>query len=87
MRQAVPRGSGGTPVGSMPRDVNDLLRRARRAGLAVSKSGTGHYKIWESRTPGAGRSVVIPSTGSDRRGMISNIMEIRSAFGIDLRRL
>lgn len=87
LRQAVPRGSGGTPVGSMPQDVNDLLKRARRAGLAVSKSGAGHYKIWESETPGAGRSVVIPSTGSDRRGMKNNIMEIRSAFGIDLRRL
>ena len=86
LRQAVPRGSGGTPVGSMPRDINDLLARARRAGFAVSKAGSGHNKIWKSGTPGLGKSVTIPSTGSDWRGMINNVMEIRSAFGVDLRR-
>lgn len=86
LRQAVPRGSGGTPVGSMPRDINDLLARARRAGFAVSKAGSGHNIIGESETPEAGRSVVIPSTGSNRRGMMNNIMKIRSALGIDLRR-
>lgn len=80
------KSSGGTPVGSMPQDVNDLLARARRAGFAVSKSGTGHNKIWKSGTPGLGKSVTIPSTSSDWRGMMNNIMEIRSAFGVDLRR-
>ena len=80
------KSSGGTPVGSMPQDVNDLLARARRAGFAVSKAGSGHNKIWKSGTPGLGKSVTIPSTGSDWRGMMNNIMEIRSAFGVDLRR-
>jgi hypothetical protein len=86
LRQAVPRGSGGTPVGSMPRDINDLLARARRAGFVVSKAGSGHNIIGESETPEAGRSVVIPSTGSNWRGMMNNIMKIRSALGVDLRR-
>lgn len=82
----ISKSSGGTPVGSMPQHVNDLLARAQRAGFAVSKSGAGHYKIWKSGTPGLGKSVTIPSTGSDWRGMMNNIMEIRSAFGVDLRR-
>lgn len=82
----ISKSSGGTPVGSMPQDVNDLLARARRAGFAVSKAGSGHNKIWKSGTPGLGKSVTIPSTGSDWRGMINNVMEIRSAFGVDLRR-
>lgn len=84
-RSAIRRSSGGTPVGAMPQNMNDFLRRTQHAGFAVSTTGSGHIKIWKSGTPGLGKSVVVPATGSDWRGMMNSIMEARTAFGVDLR--
>lgn len=84
-RLAIRRSSGGTPVGSMPQNMDDFLGRAQRTGFAVSTAGSGHIKIWKSGTPGLGKSVVVPATGSDWRGMMNSIMEVRAAFGVDLR--
>lgn len=83
---SVPRAVGtGAPVGSVPQDVHDLIRRAERAGLIVTQASTNHYKIWQDQE-GVGAPVVIPSTGSDNyRGFRNAVMEIRSRFGIDLR--
>lgn len=80
----MPRGPG-APVGSVPQDAHDLIRRAERAGLIVTQASTNHYKIWQHQE-GLGAPVVIPSTGSDSyRGLRNSITEIRNRFGIDLR--
>ena len=43
---SVPRAVGtGAPVGSVPQDVHDLIRRARDAKLIVTQASTNHYKI------------------------------------------
>lgn len=86
LSNAVPRAVGaGAPVGSIPQDVHDLIRRSERAGLIVTQASTNHYKIWRYRE-GIGAPVVIPSTGSDNyRGLRNSITEIRNRFGIDLR--
>ena len=82
----MPRAVGtGAPVGSVPQDVHDLIRRARDAKLIVTQASTNHYKIWQHQE-GVGAPVVIPSTGSDSyRGLRNSITEIRNRFGIDLR--
>lgn len=84
-RQGVRRVSGGSPVGSMPTSITELLGRARRAGFAVSLSGSGHYKIWGSGVVGEGVSVVVPATGSDYRGLRNAVMRVRSVLGVDVR--
>lgn len=86
-QQGIRRISGGTPIGSMPTSTTELLNRARRAGFAVSASGSGHHKIWGSGTSGQGLSVTIPATASDYRGLLNAVMQIRSTLGVDLRLL
>ena len=71
----------------MPTSTTELLNRARRAGFAVSASGSGHHKIWGSGTSGQGLSVTIPATASDYRGLLNAVMQIRSTLGVDLRLL
>lgn len=83
--QGVRRISGGSPVGSMPASTAELLSRARKAGCAVSLSGSGHYKIWGSGVVGEGVSVVVPATGSDGRGLRNAVMQVRSSLGVDVR--
>ena len=83
--QGVRRISGGSPVGSMPASTVELLGRARRAGCAVSLSGSGHYKIWGSGVVGEGVSVTVPATGSDGRGLRNAVMQVRSSLGVDVR--
>lgn len=83
--QGVRRISGGSPTGSMPASTTELLSRARKAGCAVSLSGSGHYKIWGSGVVGEGVSVVVPATGSDGRGLRNAVMQVRSSLGVDVR--
>ena len=53
--------------------------------MKVELTKSGHYKIWK-KVRGKGKSVTIPSTGSDKlRGIRNNIGEIKRAFGKDLR--
>lgn len=84
-RQGVRRVSGGSPVGSMPTSITELLGRARKVGCAVSVAGSGHYKIWGSGVVGEGVSVVVPATGSDYRGLRNAVMRVRSVLGVDVR--
>ena len=84
-RQGVRRVSGGSPVGSMPTSITELLGRARKAGFAVSVAGSGHYKIWGSGVVGEGVSVTVPATGSDYRGLRNAVMRVRSVLGVDVR--
>lgn len=83
--QGVRRISGGSPTGSMPASTAELLSRVRKAGCAVSLSGSGHYKIWGSGVVGEGVSVVVPATGSDGRGLRNAVMQVRSSLGVDVR--
>lgn len=85
--QGMPRISGGSPVGSMPANITELLDRVRQAGCAVSLSGSGHYKIWGSGVVGRGCSVTVPATGSDYRGLRNAVMQVRSVVGVDVRLL
>lgn len=83
--QGTPRFSGGSPVGSMPASITELLDRVRKAGCAVSITGSGHYKIWGSGVVGQGCSVTVPATGSDYRGLRNAVMQVRSVVGVDVR--
>lgn len=87
LSNAVPRAVGaGAAVGSIPQDVHDLIRRAERAGLIVTRPRRNHYKIWQDQE-GVGAPVGIASTSSDNyRGFRNAVMEIRNRFGIDLRK-
>lgn len=85
LSSVVPRAVGaGAAVGSIPQDAHDLIRRAKDAKLIVTQASANHYKIWRHRE-GMGAPVVIPSTGSDYRGLRNSVAEIRQRFGIDLR--
>lgn len=68
----------------MPQDVKELIARAEKVGMKVELTKAGHYKIWK-KVRGKGKSVTIPSTGSDIRGIRNNIGEIKRVLGKDLR--
>ena len=52
--------------------------------MKVELTKAGHYKIWK-KVRGKGKSVTIPSTGSDIRGIRNSIGEIKRVLGKDLR--
>lgn len=63
----VPRGPA--PTGKRPRaarkDVEALLSEAENAGAAISRAGSGHFKI-KTRE---GKTMTVPSTPSDHRSL------------------
>lgn len=85
IKNSVAHFSGGSPIGSMPQNVKELIARAEKVGMKVELTKAGHYKIWK-KVRGKGKSVTIPSTGSDNyRGLRNSIGEIKRVLGKDLR--
>ncbi|MFV0912503.1 hypothetical protein [Rothia dentocariosa] len=85
IKNSVAHFSGGSPIGSMPQDVKELIARAEKVDMKVELAKAGHYKIWK-KVRGKGKSVTIPSTGSDNyRGLRNSIGEIKRVLGKDLR--
>jgi hypothetical protein len=59
----------------MKRDMPKLVRRARKAGWSVTKTGKQH---WRFRSPN-GATIFAPSTPSDRRSVMNVRANLRRA--------
>jgi hypothetical protein len=60
--------------------IEELLRRARREGWAVTTRGTGHFQLDHQD---ASRPVIVPRTPSDRRWWRNALAEMRRALPPD----
>ncbi|MGO1674171.1 hypothetical protein [Agrococcus casei] len=75
-------GSGGSERHGFPETVDELLERARHAGLQCElRPGSGHWRI----TGTDGRSCTTAATPSDVRSLRNSVMQIRSDLRVDLR--
>ena len=76
---AMPRMSGGSGT-RMPTDFDELMRRARAAGLDVTRDRR-HYLLRSGASRG---QVTIPRSASDHRAVKNAVTTIRHELGVDL---
>lgn len=73
----------GSPSGRRPQDTDALLALCSEHGFDHQMTRGGHYRLTHAEHPG--RTVSLPSTPSDPRGLLNSVTTIRSVFGIDVR--
>ncbi len=62
--------------------MKQMLRKLRKAGVAIEITGGGHYQATHPDTPGV--KVTFPSTPSDSRAMRNTKACIKRELGIEI---